>query len=94
MPGEGGRAGEARRRSAEAVAVASRSIDAWHKRAAVLAITGRPDEALAAVQQAVSLGASRNILHEDEDLEPLLRWEAVRRSPGLAGSSNLAPPHP
>jgi serine/threonine-protein kinase len=66
-----GRRTAAVRHADEAVKLNSAMADVGYRRAVVLALSGRADESLTALEQAISLGYSRKLASADEDLTTL-----------------------
>ena len=66
-----GRVDEAQAGIARAVQLTPDDPDVQYQRALVLSLAGRRDEALSALQRAVSLGYSRALLSVDQDLGTL-----------------------
>jgi serine/threonine-protein kinase len=61
----------ATRHADEAVAMSPHMPDVHYRKAVVLALAGRPQESLRALEEAIKRGYSRRLAHEDDDLASL-----------------------
>jgi serine/threonine-protein kinase len=83
-----GRSADARSDIGRAVALAPTDSDVQYQHALVLTMLGERDQAVAAVEKAVSNGYSRALLEVDQDLSDLRsseRFRAVLAGPGTPG---------
>jgi tetratricopeptide (TPR) repeat protein len=83
-----GRGEEALGHADRAVSLEGKVPDVLYRRAVVLALIGRPDAAVPALNEAVSHGSSRAVAGSDEDLAVLRSRPEFRQ---LVGDTNLVP---